>query len=214
MFFTCCSLSPGGAEDALDSLWMSSQWQPSLYCQNQVITQLLTRDLCVKSINIPVLRWGKGFHLMTNWWVLEIQFISLLWNNHTLQQVNLNWIVLTVHHSSSVPLLPQELFNHLEMSSDPVTHKLVSFAAISLAIKKDVFLCTWIKKAAWGSVIGGLLVVTKREQKIAAPKKQKTKQIYKRLLYTQLFNQKVRGGDSGSSGRSSASWDPEWSEHL
>lgn len=45
------------------------------------------------------------------------------------------------------------------------------------------------------------------------PPPQKKKNIYKRLLYTQLFNQKVRGGDSGSSGQSSANWDPEWSEH-
>lgn len=31
---------------------------------------------------------------------------------------------------------------------------------------------------------------------------------------TQLFIQKVSGGDWGSSGQSSAIWDPEWSEHL
>lgn len=48
-----------------------------------------------------------------------------------------------------------------------------------------------------------------REQLRAPPE-----MIYKRLLYTQLFIQKVRGDNSGSSGLSSAIWDPEWSKHL
>lgn len=79
------------------------------------------------------------------------------------------------------------------MSSDPVTHKLVSFAAISLAIKKkDVFLSTWIEKAAW--VCGEKVGAKKKQKKPTVPKK-----IYKKFLYTELFNQKVRGGDSGSS---------------
>lgn len=50
MFFTCRGVLPGGAEDALDSLLVSSLF---LFAQNQVISKLSTRDPCVKTTNIP-----------------------------------------------------------------------------------------------------------------------------------------------------------------
>lgn len=140
MSFTCCSLSPGGAKNTLDALLMCSHNSRLCMVNTKFCFPSLTRDLCVKSLIYQFSNGGMGFRDKL---VGFKNTVSL-----SLQQMNLSWIVFAVHHSSSagqalqqpVPLLPQELFNLLEMSSDPVTHKLVS--AISLAIKKDVFLST------------------------------------------------------------------------
>lgn len=157
----------------------------------------------------------EGWVSATNWWVLKTLFLSLFAANESELDCFRcpSQFISRTGPAAACPSAPtgalQSPGDEL-WSSDPqacVSHFFSNK-------KKDVFLSTWIKKAAWASIIAGLLVVAKREQKMAAPRPpKKKKNIYKRLLYTQLFNQKVRGDDSGSSGQSSANWDPEWSEH-
>lgn len=185
--------------------------------KKHVISQSLTRDLCVKTINIAVWQWEDGFsHDDKLVGFKNTVILSVVKQSHfAASQSELDRSHCPsqfISRTGPAAACPSTPTGALQSPGDELWSSGRQACVVCshfLSNKKAVFLSTWIKKAAWVSVIGGLLVVIKREQKMAVPKK-----IYKRLLYTQLFNQKVRGGDSGSSGQSSANWDPEWSEHL